>query len=90
MDGVAWSPDGRRIASASQDWTVQVWDATNGGHLLTYRGHADKVTAVVWSPDDRRIASGSSDDTVRVWNAPLSMRGGTGELSTGQAVAHPG
>jgi serine/threonine protein kinase len=90
VDGVAWSPDGRRIASGSADQTVRVWDAANGGYLLTYRGHADEVTAVAWSPDGRRIASGSSDDTVRVWNVPLSTQGETGELSTGQAVAHPG
>src|SRR5260370_26362677 len=37
VSAVAWSPDGKRIASASGDHTAQVWDASNGGHLLTYR-----------------------------------------------------
>ena len=66
---VAWSPDNRRIASASGDRTVQVWDATSGGDLYTYTGHADSVYAVVWSPDGGRIASASYDKTVQVWDA---------------------
>ncbi len=67
--GVAWSPDGKRIASGSNDSTVQVWDAANGGHAYTYRGHAGRVNAVAWSPDGKRIASGSNDSTVQVWDA---------------------
>jgi serine/threonine protein kinase len=90
VTALAWSPDGKYIASGSTDQTVQVWDAANGGLRLTYGGHKDVVAAVAWSPDGRRIASGSADDTAQVWNAPLSTQGETGELSTGQAVAHPG
>src|SRR6266496_1412446 len=67
--GVAWSPDGKRIASGSNDGTVQVWDAANGGHVYTYRGHLERVVTVAWSPDGKRIASGSNDDTVQVWDA---------------------
>jgi WD40 repeat protein len=67
--GIAWSPDGRRIASGSVDKTVQIWDASNGHHLFTYTGHTDVVLGVAWSPDGRRIASGSSDKTVQVWDA---------------------
>ena len=66
---VSWSPDGKRIASASSDKTVQVWDATSGGDLYTYTGHADSVYAVAWSPDGTRIASASYDKTVQVWDA---------------------
>jgi eukaryotic-like serine/threonine-protein kinase len=64
---VAWSPDGRRIASGSGDNTVQVWDAVGGGYVFTYRGHSDAVFAVAWSPDGKYIASGSNDYTVQVW-----------------------
>jgi serine/threonine protein kinase len=65
---VAWSPDGKRIASGG-DRTVQVWDAVDGGHVFTYQGHSSGMTAVAWSPDGKRIASGSNDNTVQVWDA---------------------
>lgn len=74
----AWSPDGFRIASASADKTVKVWDAVTGTKLQTYKGHADWVLALAWSPDGKFIASGgangastatASDKTVQVWEA---------------------
>jgi WD40 repeat protein/tRNA A-37 threonylcarbamoyl transferase component Bud32 len=66
---VTWSPYGKRIASGGADITVQVWDATTGGHVLIYRGHRDVPYSVAWSPDGQHIASGSADRTVQVWNA---------------------
>lgn len=65
----AYAPDGKRIASASSDRTVQVWDAAGSGTLYTYTGHADSVYAVAWSPDGARVASASFDKTVQVWDA---------------------
>ncbi len=80
---LTWSPDSIRIASASADKTVQVWDAINGGNVYIYRGHDDFVYAVAWSPDGRRIASGSSDGTVQVWDAVSGER-----ISTYHGHAH--
>jgi serine/threonine protein kinase len=57
VEAVAWSPDGTRIASGSDDETVQVWDASNGQHFFTYTGHSTSVYKVAWSPDGSRIAS---------------------------------
>lgn len=71
---LTWSPDSIRIASASADKTVQVWNAADGGQVYVYRGHDDFVYAVAWSPDGRRIASGSSDGTVQVWDAVSGTR----------------
>ncbi len=65
---VAWSPDGKRLASASGT-SVRVWDASNGQTLLTYNRHTDDVTQVAWSPDSKHLVSASSDKTVRIWDA---------------------
>ncbi|HEU0002536.1 MAG TPA: serine/threonine-protein kinase [Ktedonobacteraceae bacterium] len=65
----AWSPDGKRIASAGQDRLAQVWDAFDGGNLFTYQNHADVVNSLCWSPDGRHIASASRDQTVHIWDA---------------------
>lgn len=69
VNAVAWSPDGKHIASASDDQTVQICDAKTGATSLTYRGHAAEVYAVAWSPDGQYIASAGADKTVQIWNA---------------------
>jgi WD40 repeat protein len=69
---VAWSPDGKRIASGSWDQTVQVWDAMSGKSVFIYHGHAgaqNGVFTVAWSLNGKRIASGGGDKTVQVWDA---------------------
>jgi eukaryotic-like serine/threonine-protein kinase len=69
ISAVAWSPDGKRIASASGDHTAQIWDAATGKLVLTYRGHSSDVSTLAWSPDGQYIATGSLDTTVQIWNA---------------------
>jgi non-specific serine/threonine protein kinase/serine/threonine-protein kinase len=67
VGSVAFSPDGTRIASGSQDKTVRLWDAASGEPTTTLVGHEDLVSSVAFSPDGTRIASGSRDKTVRLW-----------------------
>lgn len=64
-----FSPDGRRIATASFDRTARVWNAEDGRLLVTLQGHTDKVMDVMFSPDGRRIVTASSDHTARVWDS---------------------
>jgi WD40 repeat protein len=67
ITSLAWSPDGRYIASASGDRTVQVWDAETGAPVFSYTGHQAPVLVVAWSPKGNLLASGSVDGTVQVW-----------------------
>ena len=69
VHGLAWSPNSKRIASASDDKTVAVWDATTGNTFFIYKGHTKAVNAVAWSHDGKYLASASSDKTVQVWDA---------------------
>jgi hypothetical protein len=66
--GVAFSPDGRLLATASHDKTARVWDPATGGHLRTLTGHASVVSDVAFSPDGRLLATASADGTVRLWD----------------------
>jgi WD40 repeat protein len=78
----AFSPDGRRIVTASQDTTARIWDANTGYEVAQLRGHTDRVGGAAFSPDGSRIVTASADRTVRVWDAAtgretLVLRGHT-------------
>jgi WD40 repeat protein len=66
---VTFSPDGKRIASASLDNTLKIWDTATGKDLLTFTGHTQGVAAVSFSPDGTQLASGSFDGSVKLWDA---------------------
>jgi WD40 repeat protein len=68
MFALAFTPDGRRVASANADRTVSVWDAETGEERLTLRGHPAAVWSVAFSPDGGRLASVSRDGTGKVWD----------------------
>jgi WD40 repeat protein len=65
---IAWSPDGKNLATASEDQKIKIWDATSGLEIHTLEGHFDSVQGVAFSPDGRRLATASLDRTVRIWD----------------------
>ncbi len=68
ITSIAWSPDGRRIATGGNDSSVRIWDGRTGRSQLEILGNAGPVLSVDWSPDGERLLTGSSDGTARVWD----------------------
>ncbi|KAK4448347.1 hypothetical protein QBC34DRAFT_112805 [Podospora aff. communis PSN243] len=82
VTSVAFSADGRRLASGSDDRTIKIWDAASGQCLQTLEGHNHAVWSVAFSADGRRLASGSGDRTIKIWDAASGQCLQTHNVST--------
>ena len=73
---VAWSPDGKRIASTSKDKTVQIWDAADGKELVHFDAHVHSVVAISFSPDGKILATGGGGPggSTRLWDFDQLLR----------------
>ncbi len=68
-----WSPDGTKIATASNDITAIIW-STSGDNLFILKAHTDAVIKVKWSPDGTKVATASSDNKVMIWSATTGAK----------------
>jgi len=67
VQSVAFSPDGKTLASTHNDSTIQLWDLKTGRLIRSFVGHTGHVPAIVFSPDGKTLAGGSPDQTVKLW-----------------------
>jgi WD40 repeat protein/tRNA A-37 threonylcarbamoyl transferase component Bud32 len=67
--GLAFSPDGQRLAWVCPNRTIQVWDVGSGQKLQTLQGHREEVWGTVFSPDGTRLVSAGADGLVKIWDA---------------------
>jgi WD40 repeat protein len=66
VSALAWSPDGKWLASGGDDHMVHVWNAANGAAIGHFPGHSEPISFLAWSPDSTHLAS-SSGKQVRQW-----------------------
>ncbi|MEH2438341.1 MAG: serine/threonine protein kinase, partial [Nostoc sp.] len=80
---IAFSPDGKILASGSYDKTIKLWNVGTAREIYTLKGHSSYVNSVAFSPDDKILASGSYDKTINIWQlASLS------NTATSSSVQH--
>ena len=90
----AFSPDGARVVTASDDKTARVWDAATGKTITVLSGHSGRVWSAAFSPDGARVVTASEDKTARVWDAAtgkeLAVLSGHGEQVVSAAFSPEG
>jgi WD40 repeat protein len=88
LNAAAFSPDGKRVLTASSDGTARVWSADGKGEPVVLKGHEGPILSAAWSPDGERVLTTSEDRTARVWSAdgkgePAVLKGAEGDVVFG-------
>ena len=87
--GVAFSPDGKVLASVGEDRRIRLWDAATGRPLRTLAGHEDTISRIAFAPTGKLLASASHDSTVRLWDTATGkeLRQLQGPMDGGKCLA---
>jgi WD40 repeat protein len=72
--GLAISPDGNTLATASMDHSIRLWDLQSGREPTVLHGHLTEVWSVAFSPDGRTLISGAKDGSINLWSIPVTLR----------------
>jgi WD40 repeat protein/serine/threonine protein kinase len=75
VTGMAFSPDGRRLAACYFHDVLKLWDVKTRKELQTLKGHGESLSGVAWSPDGKLLASAGADGTVRLWDGETGAAG---------------
>ena len=73
VSSVAYSPDGKTLASGGAD-EIKLWDVATGKELATLKGHTDGVWSAACDPDGKTLVSGSADKTIKLWAIPVARQ----------------
>jgi len=73
-EGLAYSPDGKRIATSERNGVIRLWDCATGREQHQLHGHTKAVRKIAFSPDGRQLASSSEDETIRLWDAEVGRQ----------------
>ena len=76
LESVAFSPEGKLLASSSQDGTVRLWVVATGKVHFVLKGHVGEIDSVTFSPDGKTVASGCKDKTIKLWTPEQGNCGG--------------
>ena len=73
IESVAFSPDGKFVATASDDRTARLWEIATGKDIRQFIGHEGQVKSVTFSPDGKYLLTGSDDTTARLWDVATGL-----------------